>query len=182
MWNSVRLKAKPLQPRPRTVNEMMEAGTEVVCLMNSDLSRRWPAETAAEEFKTLLPLQSVELSILTLYITNSAAPPQSGRGQAFASCGVAPPTPKKKKKHYKISLEISAYIGGIFTVNQFLYDTEIISGSGRASAELRGKSCRCRFYLPALMPGINGLIHQTFNCLGRDLGCRYQLSKCRRGA
>lgn len=132
-------------------------------------------------FKTLFPLQSVELGILTLYISNSAAPAQSGRGQAFASCGVLPPE-KKTKKHYKISLEISAYIGGIFTVNQFLYDTEIISGSGRASAELRGKSCRCRFYLPALMPGINGLIHQTFNCLGRDLGCRYQLSKCRRGA
>lgn len=97
VWNSVRLKAKPLQPRPRTVNEMMEAGTEVVCLMNSDLSRRWPAETAAEEFKTLFPLQSVELSILTLYISNSAAPPQSGRGQAFASCGVAPPKKKTQK-------------------------------------------------------------------------------------
>lgn len=66
----------------------------------------------------------------------------------------------------------------IFTVNQFLYDTEIISWDQRASAELRGKSYRCRFYLPALMPGINGLIHQTFNCLGRDLCYRYQLSEC----
>lgn len=66
----------------------------------------------------------------------------------------------------------------IFTVNQFLYDTEIISWDQRASAELRGKSYRCRFYLPALMPGINGLIHQTFNCLGRDLCYRYQPSEC----
>lgn len=66
----------------------------------------------------------------------------------------------------------------IFTVNQFLYDTEIISWDQRASAELRGKLYRCRFYLPALMPGINGLIHQTFNCLGRDLCYRYQLSEC----
>lgn len=121
------------------------------------------------------------LSLLNLYRSDSAAPPQSGRGPLHhVGCFTPPHT--QKKKHFKISREISPYIGGIFTVNQFLYDTEIISGSGRASAELRGKSCRCRFYLPALMPGINGLIHQTFNCLGRDLGCRYQLSKCRRGA
>lgn len=60
---------------------------------------------------------------------------------------------KKEKNALKFPQGSSLTLGGIFTVNQFLYDTEIISRARGASAELGGKSCRSRFYLPALMPG-----------------------------